>query len=236
MEIQKSFTYQFDDERWVTKLGIGALISLIPIINFAMAGYEVEIIRNVASHAAHPLPDWDQFGRKFRDGLILTLAGLVYSIPGLILLVLLFGLLVATGAGAQAGRFRGVSRPLTAASIVLFIGLTAGLLAYSLLLSILRPVILIIFSQEGTFASCFHVGEIVRVLSQRTGPFFTTWLVVIVAALAIGAIVAFINIVVGWIPCLGWTLGFLLAFGAATYLITVDAYIFGQLRLAAFPE
>ena len=236
MDIQKSFTYQFDDEQWSTKLGIGALISLVPILNFAMAGYMVAIIRNVANHAAKPLPDWDDLGPKFQDGLLLTLAGFVYAAPALIMSFLLFGALAAAGAASQNSRLQELGRAVTVPGVILFAGVIALLLLYSLLLSVIRPIILVIFSMEGTFASCFRLGEIARIMTQRARPFFTSWLVVIVAGIAIGLIVGFANLVVGWIPCVGWIASLVLAVGAAIYLLTVDAHLFGQFRLAAYEE
>ena len=50
MDIGKVFSYQFEDRQWITKLGLGALISLVPILNVAITGYMVGIIRNVAAH------------------------------------------------------------------------------------------------------------------------------------------------------------------------------------------
>jgi Protein of unknown function (DUF4013) len=236
VDIQKSFTYQFDDEQWSTKLGIGALISLVPILNFAIVGYMVAIIRNVANHAARPLPDWDDLGSRFRDGLLLTLAGFVYAAPALILFFVLFGTVAATAAASQNGRFQELGRALTVPGVILIAVVITLLLIYSLLLSIIRPIIMVLFSREGTFASCFRLGEIMRLITQRARPFFTTWLVVIVAGTAIGLIVGFANLLVGWIPCLGWLASLVLALGAAIYLITLDAHLFGQFRLAAYEE
>ena len=71
MDAEKSFTFPFEDTEWVSKLGLGALISMVPILNFAWSGYLVDIIRNVMNNDAEPLPTWDDLGKKFNDGLIL---------------------------------------------------------------------------------------------------------------------------------------------------------------------
>src|SRR5512140_2257167 len=97
MEINKAFAYQFEDVQWPNKLGLGALISLVPILNFAVVGYELEIVRNVAAGAHEPLPQWEDLGKKWREGLILTLAGLIYSLPVLIALALVLAMLAASG-------------------------------------------------------------------------------------------------------------------------------------------
>ena len=81
MDIGKSFSYQFEDKQWISKLGLGAVISLVPILNFAMSGYIVDILRNVENNVAKPLPNWDDLSKKFSDGLILFAAGLIYAAP-----------------------------------------------------------------------------------------------------------------------------------------------------------
>jgi len=50
MNIGKSFSFMFEDKQWVSKLGLGALITFIPILNFAWTGYMVGVIRNVMNN------------------------------------------------------------------------------------------------------------------------------------------------------------------------------------------
>ncbi len=232
MKISESFSYQFEDNQWPTKLGLGALLSLVPILNFALAGYEVAIIRNVAAGDAEPLPHWDDLGQKFLDGLILWLAGLIYAAPIIILVCLPLGVLAASGALSQNSNTETLGRPIAGAGIVLLACFLAIMIAYSLLLSVIRPVILVIFSRDGTFASCFRLGEIVQLVSRQPANFATIWLVVIAAGLAVGLIVGFVGAIIGWIPCIGWAASALLGLGSAIYIITVDGYLFGQFRLS----
>ncbi len=232
MKISEAFSYEFEDIQWPTKLGVGALISLVPILNFAVVGYEVGIVRNVAVEAREPLPQWDDFGDKWRDGLILTLAGLVYAIPVFIGMGVLLAVVLASGAIAQYAEAQGASRPVAVPNVIALACFLVFLVLYSLLLSLIRPVILVLFSKEGTFASCFRLGEVLKLINRQPGPFLTVWVVIIGAGLAIGLVVGFINAVIGWIPCIGWTIGALLAFGTGMYLLAVDGYILGQFRLA----
>lgn len=232
MNLSRAFSYQFEDVQWPTKLGVGALISLVPILNFAVVGYEVDILRNVAEGAREPLPHWDDLGNKWRDGLILTVAGLVYAIPVLLAAAVVFAVLIASGALSQNGS----TRPVGALGTVALICFLGFLVIYSLLLSLLRPIILVLFSKQGTLESCFRFGEIAQMIKRQPGPFLTAWAAVILAGLAIGLIVGFVNMLIGWIPCVGWVAGLLLGFGTAIYVLTVDGYIYGQFRSAAFSE
>ena len=84
MDIAKSFTYVFDDEQWVSKVGMGALVSLLSFLIIPiplLTGWLVGITRNVMNGEKHPMPAWDDLGTLFRDGLSLLVASLVYTLP-----------------------------------------------------------------------------------------------------------------------------------------------------------
>ena len=236
MEIAKSLSYQFDDSQWITKLGLAALISMVPVLNLALVGYMVSIVRNVAAGLKEPLPNWDNFGQKFLDGLVLTAAGLIYSAPGLILICLPLGMLAVSGALTQDNSLAPTGRWALGAGWVLFVVVVVVILVYLLLISILQPIVLVIFSREGTFASCFRVREIAEILGRHTAAFSVTWIMTVVAGLVIGLLVGLVNLVVGWIPCLGWIAGAVLALGSTVYLVTVDAHLLARFRLAAFEQ
>ncbi len=226
--IAQSFSYQLEDIQWPTKLGLGALISLVPILNLAVAGYQVAIIRNVVAEAAQPLPHWDDFGRKFIDGLILAIAGLVYALPIFLLVGVPLTVLILTGAMSQSSS-QDLGSSIGGVRILAAICILGLMLVYSLLLSLIRPVILVLFAREGTLTSCFRLGEIVRIVRHYPGPFARTWIAIILAGIAIGLVVGFLNLVAGWVPCLGWVAGLLLAGASAVYILTVDAHLIGQL-------
>src|SRR5687767_7694343 len=84
MDAAKSFSFPFEDPDWLSKLGLGALISMIPILNFAWTGYLVDIIRSVMNNDGDVLSTWDDLGKKFNEGLILFGAWIVYASPILI--------------------------------------------------------------------------------------------------------------------------------------------------------
>jgi hypothetical protein len=230
MDLQKPFYYQFDDKEWLTKLGVGALISLVPILNFAVAGYAVQVIRNVAANATEPLPNWDDLGGKFRDGLLLALAGLIYAIPIFVFLCFPLSVLAAGGIISSNNSLKDVATSLMAVgglALVCFFGL---FVLYALFLSLVRPIIMVIFSRERTFASCFQFGEIMRILRTYPGPFFTTWGVIILAGLGVSIMSSFVMLLIGWIPLIGWLISFLLPLAATIYLVSADAYLLGQFQ------
>jgi hypothetical protein len=117
---------------------------------------------------------------------------------------------------------------------ILFFGLICVLLLYGLILSILYPAILVLFAREGTFASCFRLREALALISKHAGPFFTAWVLSLVASLGAGLLVGFVNLVVGFVPCIGWIVGLVLSLVSGVYASAVYAHLFGQFGRAAF--
>ena len=85
MDVGKSIGYVFEDKKWTNKLLIGLLVSIVPIVNFALLGWMIDIMRNVSKREPLPLPEWGDFGDKFVKGAILFVVGLIYSLPLLLI-------------------------------------------------------------------------------------------------------------------------------------------------------
>jgi hypothetical protein len=233
VDAEKSFTYPFEDKEWTSKLGLGVLISMVPILNFAWSGYLVDIIRNVTNNATESLPIWDDLSKKFSEGLILFGAGLIYASPILVALCLPLSMAVSASLFSANGNMQDIGRALTEAGGVLVFCLLCILLLYGIVLSIFYPAILVLFAREGTFASCFKLREALDMIKKNAAAFFTAWGLSLVASIGVGLIVGFVNLVVGWIPCIGWIVGMVLALASGVYSTVVFAHLFGQFGKAA---
>jgi hypothetical protein len=236
MNIEKSFRFPFDDQQWISKLGLGALITLVPILNFSWNGYLVEIIRNVMDDRLEPLPNWDDLGKKFTDGLILFAAALVYAAPILLLMGIPMSMLIFSGILSGSRNLEDVAQTLAGAGGALFLGLSCVFVLYGLLLSVIYPAILVIFAREGTFASCFKLREVFGLIGKNASSFFTAWGISLVAGLAVGFIVGMVTALVGWIPCIGWIIVPVLSIGSGVYTSSVYAHLFGQFGIMAFGQ
>ncbi len=232
MDIEKSFTFPFEDKDWLLKLGVGGLITIIPILNFAWSGYLVGIIRNVMSDATEPLPAWDDLGKKFTDGLILFAAGLVYALPILIVFVLPLGILASSG---RLSELRNLER-ISEAGGVLLACIACVFILYSLALSVIYPAILVLFSREGTFASCFKLRAAFDLISGNMGPFFTAWGLSLAASFGVGLVISLVGAILGLIPCLGQIISLPLSLAAGAYIAVVYAHLFGQFGRTAFGQ
>ncbi len=86
MNIGKAFTYVFDDPDYIKKIGIAALMALIPVVgSLILLGWGVEITRRVIQGDAQPLPDWTDFGKLLMQGLKAFVVIFVYVLPIILL-------------------------------------------------------------------------------------------------------------------------------------------------------
>src|SRR5262249_55531416 len=105
IDFGKCLGFAFQDPDWIKKLLIGGLFSLLSALLigiFFVAGYWARVLRRMAAGDARPLPEWDDLGGIFGDGVKVALAALTYGIVvfgGIAALGCLAGFLLA-GAGA----------------------------------------------------------------------------------------------------------------------------------------
>jgi MFS family permease len=228
MDIGKAITFVSEDEKWLEKLGIGALVAAVPILNFAWSGFMVDVMRNVAAGEAKPLPDWSDLGDKFMRGLAITVAGLIYALPAILVGCMLSGLafmplIAISGEGDQ-----GLNQGLALGSTGLLIAISCCIGLYGLAISFVFPAVFINYSRKGTFGACFEFSEIMRLVSANLGEYVTAWVVVIAFGFVVGLVIGVIGMLVGWIPCVGWIILWAISAVAGAYIGAVYAHMFGQ--------
>jgi len=103
MDFMKALTYPFDDDEWLSKLGLGVLIGLIPIVGqMTQQGWSLEIAKRIKANDPTPLPDWSDFGKYLTRGLMVLLANLIYFSPVLLFYCILFVVWFVILGGASA--------------------------------------------------------------------------------------------------------------------------------------
>jgi hypothetical protein len=101
LDFGKALRFFFEDPRWVNKMVLGSLFTLLSIFfvgSFFVAGYVVRITRRTAAGEEHPLPEWDDLGGIFTDGARAIVVYLGHILP----LALLITLLALAAGGAAA--------------------------------------------------------------------------------------------------------------------------------------
>ena len=193
MDIGKSFTYVFDDEKWVQKLGIGGLLLLIPGVNVVtslfVVGYSLRVLKNVAEGAETPLPEWDNWGEDWVHGFLFMLVAFIYSLPLIILAGIASGISAATG--YEAG-----SNVSTLASIC-GCGLSCLYALWGIAEAIVLPAAMINYAIEGDFGSMFRFGDLFRFIRDNFSSYIVAVLLTFVAQFvaSFGTILCVIGVV-----------------------------------------
>jgi len=203
-KLQDNLAYMFKDANWVSKILVGALIGIVPVLNFATAGYAVQTTRNIRDDQ-EPLPGWSgNLGKFFMEGLKLFVIGILYSIPIWILSLILIPLFSSDSGAAVA------------------LGVLIGLveLAFVLLLVFWFQGVIVNFANKGTIGSGFAIGAIWGIIRQNMGRMLVTLGVAFLAIIIVGVVGGILQI----IPCLGQIAAWLLSFAASFYILLVFAY------------
>ena len=99
MDIGKAFSFVFEDSKWVSKIIIGGILAIIPIVGwFFVMGYLIAIARNVIQGNPQPLPEWSDFGQLFIDGLYGLVIAFVYVLP-----IIIFACIIVAPVSILAG-------------------------------------------------------------------------------------------------------------------------------------
>jgi hypothetical protein len=107
LDFGRCFSFFFQDPDWIKKLLFGSLFTLLSFFivgGFFLAGYMIRLIRRSAGGEAYPLPDWDDLGGIFTDGVSAVGVYLVYILPPMFIFILItVGVsLTASGGGEES--------------------------------------------------------------------------------------------------------------------------------------
>jgi len=176
----KPLTFVFDDPRWVQKVLIGGLFviaSFILIGVFFIFGYMARLARNVIRGDQYPLPEWDDLGEYFAEGVKLFLVGLVYAIPIAIVAAVLVVPMAIMGNNSDNETVRSMAGMSATCVWCLVFPL-------SLALALWMPGALLMVIVSGDFKAGFDFGHIFRFIRANVGNYLLAFVVAIVASFA----------------------------------------------------
>jgi hypothetical protein len=199
VDIARAFTYVTEDERWQNKVVVTLILGIIPIVNVAVVGYMLDLIRNMIDGMERPLPDWDDLGGQFVDrwvaGLMTILAGILYSVP-MIILAICAGITLAL---LDVGLIRFFMSILAIAYVaVVWMPLSIGMMRYA---------------RTRDFSHYMQITRNITLARQHMS-------ILIVLAVFVFAIGMVFNII-GRLPCIGPLL--------SLFSIGIDAIVVGHL-------
>lgn len=189
MDIGRSFSYVTEDQEWLRKVLIGALISLIPVIGqFYLMGYAIEALRNILQGRETPLPEpTDDFGDKLVKGILIWVIVFIYFLP----------LTIASAcSGAGGAIFPSIIDDPDAVNVITSVwGGCFGCLSIviGILISLLMPFVWSRYAETGEFGEAFKLGEIFGMLKENLGQ--------TVIATLVSGLAGFVAFIVGLILC-----------------------------------
>jgi Protein of unknown function (DUF4013) len=220
MNLINSFTFVTKDPSWFKKMFIGAIVTAIPFFGGAASnGYQMEVLKNLLKRSPVPLPEWENLGKMFTNGLQLLLAIYVLYIPGVILfvigwilglskiftiLMMLFDASYQTRMGVNVGVY--IGREL----ISLLLGVILGLVLPLSFLFV--PAMLRRCAKYNTFSSAFNFPAHLKFILRHLGDYVMAFIAVMVTLFLFSFVSSFVGGITIWIAGLGALIGW---FGVA---------------------
>lgn len=220
MDFGKAFTFVFEDEGWIRKLGFGGLIFFIGLLLLVIPGilyvlgYQVVVGRRVYNGDDQPMPEPDDFGAIIKEGLMFLIISFAYVIPILVVSVpfTIVGAIMSDSGGAEE-----------VAGILIFAGSCLSIL-FGLAMAFFIPGVIAQYIRTGELGAAFRVGEIWTDIVQ---PNLVNLLLIILAVFAAQLIV---QLVVG-LSVITICGPIILAFPAGIWTSAFQGHLYGQLAL-----
>ncbi|MCS6848162.1 MAG: DUF4013 domain-containing protein [Anaerolineae bacterium] len=222
IDIGRAVQHLTEDQNWPGKLGIGALIALVPILNFSLNGYAIEHLRNTSNGMDVPLPTWDNLGEKFMEGLKLFVVTFILALP--VILLSCIATIASGGLAALSGDSEAMQSAAAAGAGVIALAVGCIAFIYSLLLTYLSPAIYIQYAKTRDIGACLRIGELLNIARVNSGDYLMIFIVLIGIVIVLSVIVGVLNV----IPCLGQILSLVIAFLAAPYIVVLLGNLCGQ--------
>jgi len=149
----RAFSLVFEDEKWLPKVLIGAVFTLLSGIIIGipfLLGYSLALFRNILKEKKPILPEWDNLGELFNDGIKLFVMLLAYGVVVWIISFLI---------GFTMGRIKCLG------TFIIFLW---DIFAAFVLIGV-RAYVWGKFSETQNMSSAFQFGEIIHLITENTG-------------------------------------------------------------------
>lgn len=175
-DFAKPFSYVFEDPRWLQKILIGGLFHLAGVFIigwFFVAGYVAQTTRNIVAGHERPLPEWEDLGAFFNEGLRLVAVIVVYILP-LVVLAMAIMIPAALLDAIDNDGLHALGGILSGCISCLFVPVT-------LAVAFFLPASLLFVAVEQRFNAAFELGRIWPFLKQNIGNYLLAIVVYLIA-------------------------------------------------------
>ncbi len=187
IDFGRCFRVVTDDPEWIKKVLIGGAFTLLAYLligAFFIAGYWARLLKRTAAGEARPLPDWDDLGGIFGEGLKLVGLYLVYYL-GVGLVIGSMGCVIALfagGIGSLAGRSHDAESAMGVLAGTGLIGLYALFLVVALVLALYLPAAFVRVVMRDSFAEGFAFAANLAFIRANLGNYLLSLVLLLVAS------------------------------------------------------
>ncbi len=158
------------DESWLKKFLIASLLTYTVIGFIPVMGWNLEIVRRVRSGQSDGLPEWSGFGRLWKDGYRYWLVNLVWLLPAILSILLLYLPLIFSN-----------SIPAIALLAVMFAAIScvlAFITLYGALIVFLEPALMGLLAGTASLGKAINPLNAWRLARAHLGPHLLVVLIV----------------------------------------------------------
>jgi hypothetical protein len=207
LDLGQGFRFFFEDPDWVKKILIGGVFMLLSgliVGAIFVAGYGVHVLRRVVRGERRPLPEWEQLGVFFGDGLRAFGLYLLHLVAVCILPAALGCLIGLMGGGlaSLSQSSRGASDAAGGLVALLIMGLYVMTFFLLLVLMIYFPAAFTRFAVLDRFSAGFEVAENIAFIRRNLGRYALALVLYLLASFV--AQVGIIACCVGLFPASFW--------------------------------
>ncbi len=176
LDFAQVFRFAFDDPDWIKKMLLGGLFTLLGVLIvgvFFVSGYVVRLVRRSAKGEVRPLPEWDDLGGLFGEGVPVVGAYLAHVLPLVLvpLCVLIASAVVFGGTASLAGRSEEVAGVMGAMLSLVILGLYAVFMLAMLALMFYLPAALVRLSLFSRFGAAFEWRDNLAFIRRNLGQY-----------------------------------------------------------------
>ena len=205
VDLARGFRFVPEDPDWVKKVLIGGVFMLLSGVLIGavfVAGYGVRLLRNTARGEPRPLPEWDDLGGIFGEGLRAMALYLAYALPVMIVPISCMVVVAMASAGLSGTGSRGASEAFGALAAMAVMGVYAFMAIVMLALSLYLPAALARFTMLGRLSAGFEVRENFAFIRRNLSNYAMTLLLYLLASFA--AQLGIVLCCVGFFPASFW--------------------------------
>ena len=196
----KPFAFVFQDPRWITKIAVGGLFYIAAFLLigiFFILGYTAKLMRNVIADVPNPLPEWDDLGEYFAEGVGLVVIGIVFMLPVFLIAAVMFVPAIIAAGASESEIAKNLSGGMMGCAWCLIFPL-------SLAISFFLPGAMTLAVVERRFTAAFEFSRLWRYIRGNFANYLLAFVVYLVARFA--APIGFVLFCIGVVFTAFWAM------------------------------